>query len=376
MFTDTSASRPAPQPVALRQMPQLDGVRALCLLSIVIHHWLGQWIHVDFPFEVGAFIFFALSGYLITRILLRGRRKICEQGTSLGHFLRSFTYRRGLRLAPAYALALVLYAVLGTPDVLQNWVWYVTNSSNLHFSRLAGWPGGADQFWTLAVDQQFYALWPFLVLLLPQRWLPVAMVLVGLVAPLSRYLCWLQEPFFVGELADKAPWFLTDHLCAGALLAYAQEYLRLPSRRVLWTGMIGALTVYLVLRYQMLGVSSHSVWLIWQQTSLALFSAALVGLCAGGFKGCGRWVLEHPVIQYIGTRSYGYYVYHSLVFLLLGYLTPWIFQWEATPLTITVRMLLGAVLLVTMAHYSWRFIEQPFLRRKQKHRYSTTKAVP
>ncbi len=356
--------------VRLTLMPQLDGLRALCLISIIVHHWTIHTYHLNFPFEIGAFVFFALSGYLITRILLRGKNKLAESGTTFGHFLKSFTYRRFLRLFPAYLVGIVLYIIILSPEVTQNLGWYLTNTSNIHFAQLEKWPGDADQFWTLAVDQQFYAFWPFLILLLPRKIIPIALIVIASLAPLSRYLGCLQIPVFSGLMVDKLPWFLTDHLCLGALLAYLHEYVRLPSKRALWIGLLASLVAYCIFRYRLLGLSDESTLLILQQTILATFSTCLIGLAVHGFQGTGKRILEHPRIQYIGQRSYGFYVYHNLALLLLGYMVPFLFKespWENYFLPIKIVLASGVLFL--MGHYSWKYIEEPFLKRKSKHRY-------
>ncbi len=356
--------------VVLSQMPQLDGLRALCLLSIIVHHWTVKAFHIPFPFEIGAFVFFALSGYLITRILLRGKNKIAQGTTTTRHFLKSFAYRRLFRLAPAYLTGILLYLLIWYPEVRQNLFWYATNTSNIHFALEGGWQGGADQFWTLAVDQQFYAFWPFLILLLPRKVLPYAFALVACSAPFSRYLGYLEVPYFLGDKDDLMPWFLTDHLCFGALLAYAHEFARLPSKKIFWVGLITFLVAYLAARYRFWFFEEGSLSLIWQQTFLAGFSACLVGLAVYGFTGVGKSLLENRVIQYIGQRSYGYYVYHNLAMLLLGFIAFPLYPAEgATDYFFFPRLIMGAGLLYAMAHYSWKYIEEPFLQRKAQHKY-------
>lgn len=328
-------------------------------------------LKVELPFEIGAFLFFSLSGYLITRILLRGRDKIEAGHSTLPHLLRSFTIRRLLRLFPGYFIALSLYLILLSPDVIQNVWWYVTNSSNLHFARLGHWPGGADQFWTLAVDQQFYALWPFLVLLLPRATLPYAFLLIAALSPLSRTLSHHDLALFSGPMKDKLPWFLTDQLCIGAILAFLQETGRMPKRRTLWLTLILSLISYLLLRYELFSNTAESPLYIWQQTLLALFSTSLIGLCIEGVGGVGKAVLEHPITQYLGTRSYGYYLYHNLAFLLLGKVGFFLFPQEdsVTDPLFLIRLICAAGILYLMAHYSWKYIEEPLIMRKAKHRY-------
>jgi len=361
--------------VKMSPMPQLEGLRAICLLSIILHHWTIGFFPVSIPFEMGAFVFFSLSGYLITRILIRGREKWLKGATTFQHFIKSFTVRRMLRLLPGYGLALVLYVLLLTPDVLKNFLWYATNNSNIHFARLGYWPGGADQFWTLAVDQQFYLVWPFLIFLTPRKLLPAVLILVAFISPASRWMAYQDTFFFTGAMHDKLPWFLTDHLCFGGFLAYLQERGWSLKVKGLWCCLISAFVAYLIFRYQPGGLVLPQNILIFQQTLLALFSTCVVGLCAvGGATGIGRVVLEHPLAQYIGQRSYGYYLYHNLAMLLLGKCAFFLFPPTGQPdHLLGVRILCGGALLAGLTHLSWKYLEEPLLRKKSKYSYQRCK---
>lgn len=349
-------------------MPQLDGLRAFCLISIIIHHWSIEHVHLSFPFEIGAFLFFSLSGYLITGILLRSREKVFQQKTSFRQVLSSFSMRRLYRLIPGYMAALVLYLILFTPEVWSNLGWYLTNSSNIHFALAGKWGSGADQFWTLAVDQQFYLVWPFIILFCPKKMLPAVLILIGFLAPCSRLLAHTGHPFFAGEMKDKLPWFLTDHLCAGSLLAVVHQSKFKLSRIVLWIGLLVSLTAYLGIRYGWVDLPEK--WMVIQQSILALFSTFLVALAATGFKGIGKVILEHAVVLKIGAQSYGYYLYHNLALLFLGRLMPFFWWRELEDSTLWVRYFLAAVVLWGMVQLSWKYIELPFLQKKRNHQYS------
>lgn len=367
------SSEKTSQKVKLSQLPQLDGLRAVCLISIIIHHWTVKVITFEFPFEIGAFVFFSLSGYLITRILLRSRNKLNEGRTTFSHLMKSFIIRRVLRLAPVYLVALSLYVIAFHSGVIENFIWYITNSSNIFFAMNGKWSGGADQFWTLAVDQQFYFLWPFIILFTPRRALPIVIFSIALIAPLSRHLSYYDNPLFTGPMKDKLPWFLTDHLCLGALLAlYHEKFKRLPGKLIMIIGLLISLVIYLILRYELFHSAYTQEINLFQQTVLAIFSTCLVSLCASNMGGTAKKILEHPTVQYIGKRSYGYYVYHNLVFIFLGKIGFFLFAdfWNLqTDFLFPVRIIAATGILYLMAHYSWKYIEEPLMRRKEQHKY-------
>jgi peptidoglycan/LPS O-acetylase OafA/YrhL len=156
-------------------MPQLDGLRCVAVLLVIWEHAGPVWFRVTGGF--GVRWFFVLSAYLITGILLR------ERGAPLGATLQAFYMRRALRILPPYYLLLAAVALSGIPLIsgrelaahalyLSNW-WFLTQ----HWSREIG------HLWSLAVEEQFYLVWPALVLMLPTRALPrlfVGSVLVAL----------------------------------------------------------------------------------------------------------------------------------------------------------------------------------------------------
>ena len=164
-----------PQSEALSLMPQLDGVRAIAISAVLLAHFpvfpaLVQ-IYAMQPGQLGVRLFFVLSGFLITRILLHCR-DLVESGTvSLGAVLRRFYTRRALRIFPLYFLVVGVFAWLGAPNVREHLVWHLTYTTNFRMAALASNLFPAGHFWSLAIEEQVSAVWPLLTLVLPRRWL-------------------------------------------------------------------------------------------------------------------------------------------------------------------------------------------------------------
>jgi peptidoglycan/LPS O-acetylase OafA/YrhL len=140
------------------RIDQFDGLRALAFGAVFLHHAVSApllWMGVD--------LFFVLSGYLITRNLLRLR----ETATT-GGALRVFYFRRLLRIVPPYYLAVFAMA-LYVPAYRDHLGWYLGFASNLRDTLVGPDPGPATTLWSIAVEEQFYLLWPMLVLLCPRR---------------------------------------------------------------------------------------------------------------------------------------------------------------------------------------------------------------
>ena len=129
--------------------PHLDGLRAVAVLAVAWSHWAPRH-QFGIPFGTGVHLFFVLSGYLITRILLRIRT-----ADSRAAGLRAFYIRRALRIFPAYYLW-VAFAVATLPSVAATWPWHVGYLSNLLIYRQHEWAGPVSHWWSLAVEEQFY----------------------------------------------------------------------------------------------------------------------------------------------------------------------------------------------------------------------------
>jgi peptidoglycan/LPS O-acetylase OafA/YrhL len=346
---------------------QLDGLRAIAMLAICWDHWTPQsWPRV-FPFEIFLFFFLVLSGYLVTGSLLRERdRAEARGGPWKRAAMKTYQIRRGLRiLAPYYAalaLALLVYAPEASaglkPDIWSGLGWYVTHLSNFHMATLPKWPGGTNHFWSLAMQQQFYLIWPFVIWFVPRNWLVLAVGFIALIAPTSRYI---HSHFALGFTdTGLLTWCALDYFGIGGLLAIAiQRGMSLESsglRGISWLALAGYVAIF----------GSHKMG--WETYGLrpiqqSLLAIALCGYIASGLVGFrgrpGKW-LESSFLQRIGQVSYGIYLFHNLAPLVAGKLF-W-FLWRGpldSLLGEIVRIPVYAAITWGLTLASWRWIEQP-----------------
>jgi peptidoglycan/LPS O-acetylase OafA/YrhL len=249
-----------------------------------------------------------LSGFLITGILLQYRA--VHTGTKYFN-LRQFWFRRILRIFPLFYATLVVGCFFQVPGVIDYWKWHATYLTNV----LIFVNGEIESlqysvhFWTLAVEEQFYLLWPIVVFFLPSRHLPSAICFTIVTAPVCRSGLLGNIQMGWGLLQNQL-----DYLGIGAMLAYAKEnrpkdQLNLIVKRAI----ILAPVAFIITHYvEQLGCL--------KQTTLAILFAAIIAVASNGFSGfCGR-ILENRAIVAAGRVSYGIYVLHMFVPLIWNWL--------------------------------------------------------
>ncbi|WP_310393470.1 acyltransferase [Hymenobacter sp.] len=355
---------PSAPPLAYR--PGLNGIRAIAVWLVVLAHWTLP----PFPVgEMGRIPFFVLSGYLISGIIWRKQVHPGAPGP-WGRRLVTFYQRRVLRILPPYYLALAAGALLPLATLREYPGWFVLPASNLLFYRLHHWGEGVGHYWTMAVEEQFYLVWPLLLGVIGQRlgWL-LAVAASGVLFRVA-WSIWVT-PDFVFVLLPAC----LDMFALGAVLSLTEHIpwvQRLARGRWVllawgaWSG-LWALTHYF---------SALSLWLL---TSTAVASVASVVTLNWAVQrpgspalGSAR-VLLSPVLQWLGRRSYGCYLYHLLL--------PVLYQravYRLFPAVEARRLWLGplpTVLLLTpvlllLAAASWHWLEAPLNRWKDRLSYS------
>jgi peptidoglycan/LPS O-acetylase OafA/YrhL len=345
---------------------QLDGLRALAVTSVLIHHfWPTSFLKFANPGHLGVRLFFVLSGYLITGILLRCRSSVEAGQSHVGTNLRQFYIRRFLRIFPPYYALLALMLVADVPGVRDTLWWHAGYASNFLFALRGDWiPSDTSHFWSLAVEEQFYLVWPFLVLLVPRSRLVAIVIAITVSVPLFRVI------MLLAGVKEFSLWWLTtpfslDALGMGSLLALCADH---PAawRRLTRLGLIAiplALTLGIVL------LVYDRPWLncVVNETVAALALTYLVAKTAEGFGGLTGRLLTLQPLQYVGKISYGIYLYHLFVLrmfwklLRVAHLPPL----NNEP----VLFLVVSLMTVAMATLSWKFLEQPLNGLKRHFPY-------
>ncbi|WP_238343679.1 acyltransferase family protein [Microbacterium sp. RG1] len=359
----------------------LDGLRAVAVALVVVYHLFpGWWMRGGF---VGVDVFFVISGFLITSLLLREHDETGR--VALGAFWR----RRARRLLPALLLVLTVCAssawliggdvlvglgrqLLGALVFGYNWTAVVDGAD--YFGS-----GGGELFrnlWSLAVEEQFYLVWPPLLLallLLPRAWMRVAAALI--VAAASAV--WMAvivasgaaDPLTLGARVTRA-YFGTDSHAFGLLLGVAAAFTWRAALRVErgWmrrpgvrggVSAIGAAALASLVLLATIGQSQSSVTFPGALVAASGLTAIVVVAGAWPESLLGR-ALDAAPLRWVGERSYGLYLWHWPVLVLL------VAAWQGTSIDRPFPATIGAAALavtVALSALSYRFLEMPVRRR-------------
>ena len=342
-------------------MPQLDGVRALAVLSVVASHAQVRQLAGG---GIGVDIFFVLSGFLITSLLIR------EKQASGTISFSAFYKRRAARLLPALVIVSLVSAPLfaivrpyktdailigvGTALLyISSWIRALGISS-------LGWFGHT---WSLSVEEVFYALWPILfsriVRLGSQRRVRAVVVLVFVIA--VTYRLSLTGFGVSGNWQYNAPDARAEQLLAGCVVGVILPYFKPPSRWVInaWRLLVSVSCVFLLIEVirpnEPINIYQGGSTVIAASASLVI--AFLVSYPSCVLATCLKWRL----FVWVGQRSYGIYLWHLP---LLG-----LFDLRGWPLRDRVLGCAVALMLTPLiAALSYRYIELPFLRRGKSSR--------
>ncbi|MBC3785561.1 acyltransferase family protein [Spirosoma utsteinense] len=382
--TTTTTARPA-----LNHLRQLDGIRFLAVAMVLFDHWMSG--RVELPLgALGVTIFFVLSGFLITRILLASKDKLSnEPNGGLGKYMKTFYIRRTLRIFPVYYLTLfVLYAV-NEPPVRRTFGWLALYATNLYMAYFTTWMGTVDHLWSLAVEEQVYLFFPLLLFLVPRRWVPATAILMIVGAVAMRYVLYRARlPWFIGYVTMPA---CLDSFGLGAIMAFWWLYQRGRFEQVfrhsIWIWVSCALLAVVVIYTKILpaipdatGLPGHHNIMsdVWERLVASFIGFFLIGRAVLGFGGPMKWILEHPVSQYMGRISYGLYLYHNFVFNVY-HTQPTHFTLRAWRRITDVLPFLNSsyffqfsfflAITITLATISWYLIERPVNNLKDRFSY-------
>jgi len=348
----------------LKYIKELDSIRGVGIIIVILFHWLPvDSFYNTFPNRpFGVDVFFVLSGFLITNILLTARLGAEDAGLPLRYVFINFYLRRALRILPAYFL------VVGLIGLSHRWLNatldgevlpILTYTVNFHFYHNQYWGDLTTHLWTLSVEEQFYLLWPCVVLLVGRKYLLPAIgifLATGIVAQLL--------------ITDMEYGYLPTNTCfdafgIGALLAWSRVFrarkFHKIYRLVRALGLISAVVLLVAAAFPDLFFLSP------QRTLRSLVAAWPISYVI--YKNLRNESENLPVfsnggLRFLGKISYGMYLYHIFF--------PWMYDLINAPFIDRIPERFAAyglgfivaqnfLLLVVISWLSYRFIERPIL---------------
>jgi peptidoglycan/LPS O-acetylase OafA/YrhL len=349
-----------------KYIKSLDGIRAIAALLVLVFHFSqyaiftsdwGKWIQkIGYLGQTGVSLFFVLSGFLITRILF--------DQIDQPHYWKNFLIRRALRIFPLYYLYLICeYFVVPTlfgsdiPDISLQWYyWFYLQD----FATTFRWPAaGPKHFWSLAVEEHFYLIWPFIVLYYKTKKIIHPIFVILIISALTRFtLAYFGYETYFFTFARM------DEIALGALLAWMEKNNRLNFFQGRIFIISAACTAFVAILIW--GLFSADGLLLVQVIKYNLISL-LYGLLIGKTitlepKHWLSKVLCSGFFNYTGKISYGLYVYQATAViwgLTHGY--------AKNPLLFFASLIFFCYAIATLSFY---LFEQPILKLKDRLTYS------
>jgi peptidoglycan/LPS O-acetylase OafA/YrhL len=363
-------------PILRPVMPELDALRGLAILMVILYHGLywqvdvsqyhgivRLFLEVMWAGRLGVNLFFVLSGFLITGILIESRNR--------SDYYRRFYIRRGLRILPVYLVIIfVLAAIKYAP--LSFILLSLAYLSNL--APLFGIPISYPVLWSLAVEEHFYFLWPALVRHTRNMTLMISCVAIIIMTPVFRLVSYFLAAHngFVSYVVNDYTWNSLDGLACGALLSVVlREYN--PKRKILLQS-----SVLLIGIAVLLIVGGFSFGIMSRQGSFGMalqvvpFHFAFTGLvCLSLLVGSSEWqaAVTPWGLQELGKISYGLYLFHLLIFDFYNHFVPATWNSGASTSSIVsllVRLVVCSGASIGIAHLSRNYFEDKFLRLKNR----------
>jgi len=369
----------------MKNIKGLDTLRAFAVFFVIIEHF-GVWFddtstsgkiirYILIPDGgFGVDLFFVLSGFLITSILFKARRD--AQNNKPLIIIKNFFIRRALRIFPIYYLLLFVLFLVKYPGIKEHMGYYSTYTANFLFYRTNAW-NSFSHTWTLDVEEQFYLLWPWLIIFIKERYFKYVAFICIATGIISTYIAIVQghiAPFLVFNCIDA---FAIGGLYAWARLGVAEnKKFETIIKRVV---VVVALGIYFYWKVtpQFTDYPVYGLFLV--KVVNSIIAVWLIILVVNNrSEWVAKYILGNRFLNFIGKISYGIYLYHYVY--IVGYCN------EVNHLLYQVTLPYPRInktihdhhvdywiqvsAIIIIATLSYKLIEQPLLKFKKKFNYS------
>ncbi len=356
----------------MKYYKQLDGLRAIAIIGVMIAHWLQSSMKIEvlknIPYGTGVTLFFVLSGFLITKILLDFKERNTSQGISHFKSIKSFYIRRSLRIFPIYYLTIFFLLIIGFGNTAELFPWLATYTTNVYMAIHSNYIDSFTHFWSLAVEEQFYLFWVFVIVYVSNRYLKKTIVAFIIASILILYFL----KFYTGYWLSNGLVICQMHtLGAGALLAYYVKYESEKINRISLSTIKGILLVItliftLVFVYRKPDPLYETLRFFQDPAVTVIYFFVVLIAIREGFTGIIKRILENKVMLYIGRISYGLYIYHLFMGPLFINVINKYLKIETTNFG---HFIIFFFLDLIIASLSWYLIEKPINGLKKYYKY-------
>lgn len=365
-----------------RYVRGLDGLRGVGIAFVLFYHYFGTAENQALAFAwAWVQMFFVQSGYLITRILLDDKERF-----AFPDFVRRFYWRRALRIFPAYFATIAMFIacrmLFHVPQDLRRHLPYLLTYT-YNFTRLKENFGSPFfmHFWSLAVEEQFYLIWPFVVYFLTPKQLRRTLIAIILLAPAFRYalgqmlLRYGYSPdadssHTVGEIVYTTTLSQFDGFAFGAAITVfgLTEKIEKP-RRWMYASLCLAVLVGLTNHFSLVADGVHSTLAslgltvgkiehlqhVWSYSLInALSASAIICVVSADYKG----LFNQPFLVWLGKMVYGLYIVHLAILEVAKRIC------QERNVDLTVGFVVGTAVSIAVAYLSYTYFESRFLRLK------------
>jgi peptidoglycan/LPS O-acetylase OafA/YrhL len=364
----------------MKYVKQLDSIRAIAVILVIISHWIPTTNLINrIPNgAIGVDIFFVLSGFLISKILFDNRNKAEELNIPKSTLIKNFYVRRTLRIFPIYYLtifALLFFSKSTGTNIQSAFVYLVTYTSNFYFFNIQGWDGMVSHLWSLAVEEQFYLIWPWIILFSSKKHFLHIISIFIFIGVLSQYL--------MGgvKMSSVLTFTCFDAFGLGAILSWVITYSKDKLKKFyLIISMVSAISFF----FFIIGLIQNKWTFIPLRTIVSLITLWLITYIiinrdTNSLK--FKFILNNRVLIFLGKISYGLYLYHNIIPSTLNskiiniYINPLLPDLLYKKYWGQLFLLENAILLIAFSWLSFIFIEKRFLNLKKYFEYQNENSV-
>lgn len=364
----------------MKYIKGLDTLRAFAVILVIHQHW-GPFVSKSIPFsalilqkiiptgEFAVNLFFVLSGFLISNILLKSKEEL-GNGSKF-KILKNFAIRRALRIFPIYFLCLFFLFFENDVDVRRYFFYFATYTSNFLVFHLSAW-NSFSHTWTLAVEEQFYLIWPFVIVFTPKKFLLPAMFLFILIGTIGSII---TENVY-GHFAPILTFNCFNAFAIGALYSYVlieKNQIGTKIRKTLIILLPFALAFYILFQAGFNIVPIRLSQAIISVNLIIYITEKRYGKIAGFF-------INNKLLNSLGKISYGVYLYHynirTYYTMALKFLEKDFHSSEKTNNVLNqpyVVEVMEFIVLILFSYLSYYCIEVQILKLKKYYQYNYMK---